>query len=120
MSKSSRNPLPSPTAPLTVIVCRGSDCRGKAQERLCEAFQDAGLQVITSGCLRICKGPVAMVPAGDRWEVIPRVRGKDARKRLVEAVMRQRRKALKKRAVGGGRRRKAVAKGTARLRRVRR
>lgn len=75
--------------------------------------------MVTTGCLGICKGPVVMVPAGERWEIIPRVRGKAARQRLIEAVTGQRRKALKKRAVRGPRRRKAIARGTGRLTRRR-
>ena len=100
---------------LPVLVCRGSDCRGASQERLCEALCAAGVEVVVTGCLGVCKGPVAMCPIGDRWEVVSKVKGKDARKRLVEAVTRQRQKAVKKRAVTGSRREKAIAKGTGKL-----
>ncbi len=106
---------------LPVLVCRGSDCRGDSQERLCAALCAAGVEVVITGCLGVCKGPVAMCPIGDRWEVVSKVRGKDDRKRLVEAVTRQRQKAVKKRAVTGPRRKKAVEKGTGKLaRRLRR
>src|SRR3546814_4735597 len=47
---------------------------------------DAGVEVLTTGCLGVCKGPVAMLPIGDRWEVVSRVRGKDARARVVDAM----------------------------------
>jgi hypothetical protein len=105
---------------LPALVCRGSDCRGGAQERLCETLCAAGVEVVITGCLGVCKGPVAMVPIGDRWEVVANVRGKEARKRLVEAVTRQRQKCLKKRALSGPRRKKAIAKGTGKLARRRR
>lgn len=106
---------------LPVLVCRGADCRGASQERLCEALCAAGVEVVVTGCLGVCKGPVAMCPIGDRWEVVSKVKGKDARKRLVEAVTRQRQKAVKKRAVTGSRRKKAIAKAADKLaRRLRR
>ena len=92
---------------LPVLVCSASHCRGGAQRRLREALCDAGVEVLTTGCLGVCKGPVAMLPIGDRWEVVSRVRGKDARARVVDAMTRQRQKALRKRAVRGSRRRKA-------------
>jgi len=79
------------------------------------------VDVVITGCLGVCKGPVAMLPIGGRWEVVAGVRGKDSRKRLVQAVTRQRQKALKKRTVRGSRRDKAIAKGAAKLaRRTRR
>lgn len=56
-----------------------------------------------------------MCPIGDRWEVVAKVKGKDDRKRVVDALIEKRQKALKKRMVKGGRRRKAIAKGTTKL-----
>ncbi|MCK9494243.1 MAG: (2Fe-2S) ferredoxin domain-containing protein [Dehalococcoidia bacterium] len=100
---------------LPVLVCRGSDCRGDAQERLCESLCAAGVEVLITGCLGVCKGPVAVIPVGDRWEVVAKVRGKDARRRLLEAITRQRQKVVKSRTVRGSRRRKAIAKGAGKL-----
>ena len=102
---------------LPVLVCRGSDCRGPKQERLCEELCDAGLDVVIVGCLGICKGPVAVCPIGDRWEVVCKVRGKDDRKCVLQALKQQREQAVKKRVVGGKKRRKAIAKATRKLER---
>jgi len=79
------------------------------------------VDVVITGCLGVCKGPVAMASIGGRWEVVANVKGKDARKRLVLAVTQQRQKVVKKRAVSGSRKKTAIAKGTGKLaRRLRR
>lgn|GEM_PF-2637891 len=105
------------SADLPVLVCRGSDCRGGAQERLCEELCAAGVEVVIVGCLGVCKGPVAMCPIGKSWEVVAKVKGKGDRKRIVDAFLERREKGLKKRAVRGSRRKKAIAKGTGKLER---
>lgn len=58
-----------------------------------------------------------MCPIGKGWEVVAKVRGKGDRKRLVDAFLERREKGLKKRAVRGSRRKKAIAKGTGKLER---
>ncbi|MCA9851768.1 MAG: hypothetical protein KC461_14140 [Dehalococcoidia bacterium] len=103
------------SASLPVLVCRGSDCRGPAQERLCDDLRRAGADVVIVGCLDICKGPVALCPVGDRWEVVAKVRGKDVRKCVLQALAEQRARPLKKRMVRGKKRRKAIAKATKKL-----
>lgn len=104
----------SPTD-LPVLVCRGADCRGAAQERLCETLGDAGVDVVIVGCLGVCQGPVAMCPIGDRWEVVAKVKGEAGRECVLQALCEQRSGGLKERAVKGKRRRKAIAKATSKL-----
>lgn len=107
------------SADLPVLVCRGPDCRGRAQERLCEDLCAAGVEVVIVGCLGVCKGPVAMCPIGKGWEVVAKVKDKDDRKRVVNALVERHEKGLKKRAVRGSRRKKAIEKGTLKLERRR-
>lgn len=97
------------------LVCRGPDCRGRSQERLCEELRAAGASVLIVGCLGVCRGPVAMLSLGDRWEVVCRIRGSGRRKRLVRALARQRSRGIRKRIVRGPRRRQAIAKGVRKL-----
>jgi hypothetical protein len=97
------------------LVCRGPHCRGRAQERLCDELCAAGTDVIIVGCLGVCRGPVAILSIGDRWEVVSRVRDREARGRLVKALIRQRAKAIRKRIVRGSRGRKAIEKGMRKL-----
>jgi len=97
---------------LLALVCHGSHCRGGAQEELCEALRAAGVEVLPSRCLRVCKGPVAMFPVGNRWQVVARIRGGRARRKVVLALTRQRQRGIRKRSVRGGRRRRAIERGT--------
>lgn len=104
----------SPAA-LPVLVCRGADCRGAAQERLCESLGKAGVDVVIVGCLGVCQGPVAMCPIGDRWKVVAKVKGEAGRECVLQALCDQRAGGLKARAVKGKRRRKAIAKAASKL-----
>ena len=90
------------------IVCNGKSCRGPARERLCEALRADGVRVVTSRCLKVCEGPVVVVAIRDRWDVVERVRSKQAQRRVIEALQRQRRAPIKKRLVEGGERRRAL------------
>lgn len=77
----------------------------------------AGVDVVIVGCLGVCKGPVAMCPIGDRWEVVCKVKRKDDRKCVLQALRQQREKAVKPRAVSGKKRRRAIEKATKKLER---
>lgn len=93
------------------LVCGGSDCRGPAQEQLCASLGAAGVDSLFVGCLDVCRGPVAVVPLKGRWEVVSRVRGPKARRRLVRALEAGKRKPIAAYRLRAGRRRKAVERG---------
>lgn len=101
---------------LRALVCRGPNCRGKAQEKLCAALDDAGIAVDTTRCLGVCKGPVALLLIDDRWEVVSRIRGKRARQRALAAVTESRKRTIRSRSVRGARRRRALSRGAKFLR----
>ncbi len=95
-----------------VVVCGGSACRGRREkewERLCERLDDAGLCAERAKCLGICEGPVAVVTIGDRQEVVGSLRSGKRQRRLIDAVLRQKRSRLPS-VITGKKRTKALAR----------
>lgn len=95
-----------------VLLCDGPHCRCAARDKLRDALVAGGCTVERSRCLGICKGPVALVLLEGEWVVASRVRGKKARRSLVETVTSHGRRAIpKKRRIVGARRKRAIARG---------
>ena len=80
-----------------VVVCGGSACRGRREqdwERLRDRLDDAGLCAERTKCLGICEGPVAIVTIEGRQEVVAGLRSGKRQRRLIDAVLRQKRSRL--------------------------
>lgn len=80
-----------------VVLCGGSSCRGKRErewERLTDRLDQAALCVERSECLGVCEGPVAIVTIAGRQEVVARLRKGKRQRRLIEAVISQKRSRL--------------------------
>ncbi len=108
-----------PLAAGTVVVCRGSDCRGDARRKLCAALAEAGIAVEPVGCLGICSGPAVAITIGDRLEFVERVRGAIRSEILaVSAGDRHPSRRLRKRIVRGSARRKATIRLAKRRKRI--
>ena len=103
----------------TIVVCRGSDCRGSARDKLCATLADAGIAVESVGCLGICSGPAVAITIGDRLEFVSRVRG-TIRSDIVAVSAGDGRpsRRLRKRFVRGSARRKATVRLTKRRKRI--
>ena len=94
--------------PLCAVLCNGKSCRGDARERLSAELRAAGVPVVSSRCLKVCHGPVAVVPVGGRWRVVERIRDKKIREELLRALRRQRQGRIRRQLVRGGDRRAAI------------
>ena len=94
--------------PLCAVLCNGKSCRGDAREQLSAELRAAGVPVVSSRCLKVCHGPVAVVPVGGRWRVIERIRGRKTRARVLGALRRQRTGRIRRQLVRGGDRRVAI------------
>lgn len=80
----------SDAAPLSVVLCGGSDCaqdQRRSHQLLARRLDDVGIEFVRSRCLGVCRGPVAVV-ADERGSavVVSKVRSKGRRKRLVAAI----------------------------------
>ncbi|MEM9516587.1 MAG: hypothetical protein AAGA42_17195 [Actinomycetota bacterium] len=77
-------------SPLTVVVCRGSDCakdQCDAYRSLVRRLENAGVEIAMSPCLGVCHGPVAVVVDEHRRAVVVnKVRSKKRQQRLVVAA----------------------------------
>ena len=77
-------------APLTTILCSGSDCAKEeraAYRALSACLHDVGASIVKSKCLDVCHGPVVVVTDADgRATVIEKIRTKERRKQLAEAI----------------------------------
>jgi len=70
-----------------VYVCAGKDCRKRKVDR--KKLRSAVAEVATEvrvGCQKVCKGPVVGVEVNGSVEWFAKVRGKKARRALVEFV----------------------------------
>lgn len=96
-------------------------CRGRREEeweRLWYRLDEAGLCSERSKCLGICEGPVAIVEIGGRQEVVGSLRSGKRQRRMIEAVLRQKRSRLPS-VITGNKRAKALARAARTLARVR-
>ena len=77
-------------ASLTTILCSGSDCAKEeraAYRALSACLHDVGASIVKSKCLDVCHGPVVVVAdAEGRATVIEKIRTKERRKQLAEAI----------------------------------
>ena len=107
----------------TVAVCGGKDCARKRPDEhgALTGALDPGADVVTTSCLGICTGPVAVLdPEGDAL-VIAKVRKPKHRRALVEHLGGgPARKPLRSRIVTGGKAKKARRKALKSMRRTRR
>jgi hypothetical protein len=95
-----------------VAVCSGKDCRKRGEYRDLRRALAAVAEVEATPCLDLCDSPVVVVaPRTDRARVFVKVRDADQRAALVRLVAGggNPAKVLRKREVGGGDRRKALA-----------
>lgn len=77
-------------ASLTTILCSGSDCAKEeraAYRALSACLHDVGASIVKSKCLDVCHGPVVVVADTEgRATVIEKIRTKERRKQLAEAI----------------------------------
>ena len=77
-------------ASLTTILCSGSDCAKEeraAYRALSACLHDVGASIVKSKCLDVCHGPVVVIAdAEGRATVIEKIRTKERRKQLAEAI----------------------------------
>ena len=77
-------------ASLPTILCSGSDCAKEernAYRALWSCLHNVGASIVKSKCLDVCHGPVVVVAdAEGRATVIEKIRTKERRKQLAEAI----------------------------------
>lgn len=71
-------------------------------------LQLQGIEVVPTKCLGVCNGPVAVIPLGRKPVVVSEVDSARARTRLQKAIANGDTRMLKRYAVGGGKREKAL------------
>lgn len=72
---------------LQVHVCRGKDCRKHSGTRkICDMLDDAGVRWNAVKCQKVCKAPVVGVKLDGRLTWYSKVRGREARQRLLKLI----------------------------------
>lgn len=79
-----------------VHVCRGKDCRKHSGTRkICEMLDEAGVRYTVVRCQKICKAPVVGVKLDGQLSWYSKLRGREAREKLLQLIERNKPKKLR-------------------------